>query len=140
MKKVTIILLVGLAVVVGFGSLFMSDLVAESTTYSDFKTAKENAEEVHVVGQWIRRDEAFYDTQRDLFHFWMQDTVSNVSQVIYGKPKPDNFESAERVVVMGKFHEDVFYADEILMKCPSKYNETGMGEDFTGIPEENNSF
>lgn len=140
MNKGTILLLVAVAVVAGFVGIYWTSMASESTSYSDFITAKSSGEDVHIVGSWIRREESYYDPQNDLFHFWMQDTVNNVSQVIYNDPKPNDFETAERVVVMGKFQEDIFYANSILMKCPSKYNEEGGEFTADGMKEENINF
>ena len=41
--------------------------------------------------------------------------------VIVKKAKPRDIEKSEKVVVTGKMNGDVFEANEILMKCPSKY-------------------
>ena len=46
-----------------------------------------------------------------------------LQKVRYNNPKPANFEEAEKVVVQGKNQGDVFVADNILVKCPSKYND-----------------
>ncbi|MBK8351531.1 MAG: cytochrome c maturation protein CcmE [Saprospirales bacterium] len=37
------------------------------------------------------------------------------------KAKPRDIEKSEKVEVTGKMNGDVFEANEILMKCPSKY-------------------
>jgi cytochrome c-type biogenesis protein CcmE len=47
-----------------------------------------------------------------------------VHKVRYNNPKPANFEEAEQLVVQGRTQDGVFVADNILVKCPSKYNET----------------
>lgn len=52
----------------------------------------------------------------------MEDEDGNISRVIYPKPKPNNFEQAEQLVVIGQMRNGVFYANDMLMKCPSKYN------------------
>ena len=142
MKKGTIALLLVAAAVGGFIGIYWASMASESTSYATFPTAKETQEEVHIVGSWIRRDESYYDAENDLFHFWMQDTTNNVSQVIYNDPKPNDFETAERVVVMGKYHgeDEIFYATSILMKCPSKYNEEGGEFTADGMREENDNF
>jgi cytochrome c-type biogenesis protein CcmE len=36
---------------------------------------------------------------------------------------PPDLQRSEQVVVIGSFREDVFVADKILLKCPSKYEE-----------------
>ena len=46
-------------------------------------------------------------------------------QVIYAKPRPANFEKAISIVAIGRYDEakNVFVADDMLVKCPSKYQE-----------------
>jgi cytochrome c-type biogenesis protein CcmE len=60
------------------------------------------------------------------FSFHMKDESGKVKKVVYSRPKPNNFEQADRLVVIGELRNDVFYADEMLMKCPSKYNATDV--------------
>jgi len=38
-------------------------------------------------------------------------------------PKPLNFEHADQIVLLGKYspERDIFEADRVLVKCPSKY-------------------
>jgi cytochrome c-type biogenesis protein CcmE len=43
--------------------------------------------------------------------------------VRYNNPKPANFEEAEQVVVEGRNQDGTFVAENILVKCPSKYND-----------------
>ena len=48
----------------------------------------------------------------------------NIEQKIYfNEPMPPDLYRSEQVVVIGSFKEDVFVADKILLKCPSKYQE-----------------
>ena len=42
------------------------------------------------------------------------------------EPMPPDFLRSEQVVVVGKYTDDVFVADQILMKCPSKYQEESV--------------
>ena len=37
--------------------------------------------------------------------------------------KPQDFERSEQIVLIGKVQGDEFHASDILMKCPSKYND-----------------
>ena len=43
--------------------------------------------------------------------------------MVYFNPKPQDFERSEQVVITGNMKNDVFVADKILLKCPSKYTE-----------------
>lgn len=53
----------------------------------------------------------------------MKDSEGQLKQVVLNKPKPQDFEMSEQIVVTGKMKDDVFEAHEILMKCPSKYKD-----------------
>jgi cytochrome c-type biogenesis protein CcmE len=45
-------------------------------------------------------------------------------EVVYNGPKPDLLRNEAQAIVTGKLGEDgVFYADELLLKCPTKYEE-----------------
>jgi cytochrome c-type biogenesis protein CcmE len=39
-----------------------------------------------------------------------------------------DFEKSEQIVVIGKMKGDIFYAKDILTKCPSKYSDTQTQE------------
>lgn len=52
------------------------------------------------------------------------DTNRIAQRVIYFNPKPQDFDKSEQVVITGAMRNDIFVADKILLKCPSKYVET----------------
>jgi cytochrome c-type biogenesis protein CcmE len=41
--------------------------------------------------------------------------------VHYNGVKPGNFEEAVQIVAVGTYHQGVFEAEQLLVKCPSKY-------------------
>ena len=58
--------------------------------------------------------------------FHVTDTLGNRAKVVYHFEKPYDMEKAERIVLKGKMHGDVFEIttkDGILIKCPSKYKD-----------------
>src|SRR5262245_54201360 len=65
-----------------------------------------------------------YDTNGN-FTFDLQDGTGKLVKVIYAKPKPANFEQAVSVVAIGHYDaaKGAFLADDMLVKCPSKYQE-----------------
>lgn len=126
MKKVNIGVLVGIAVL-GMVGITIFSLVGTGMgagKYTTFDKAKENGETAHIAGQWVRQNEAHYDGNIDLFRFYMADSTNKIQLVHYQEPMPVNFKEAERIVVEGAYKDEVFLADKIFMKCPSKYNET----------------
>jgi cytochrome c-type biogenesis protein CcmE len=46
-------------------------------------------------------------------------------KVVYVGPKPDLLKNEAQAIVTGKLGQDgVFYADELLLKCPTRYEES----------------
>ncbi|HKK46310.1 MAG TPA: cytochrome c maturation protein CcmE [Balneolaceae bacterium] len=116
-------LILGIAAIVGFTSLLMYNFGNSISTYTNFKQAS-NMESAHVVGTLDKSKDFGFSMKTKQFSFYMKDQNGNVRRVIYPKQKPNNFEQAKRLVVIGKMKNGVFYANDMLMKCPSKYNNT----------------
>jgi cytochrome c-type biogenesis protein CcmE len=60
----------------------------------------------------------------DLFSFYIIDSNGEERKVFFNGTKPNDFERSEQIVVVGKMKGTDFIASSILMKCPSKYNNT----------------
>jgi len=121
MKKIHIVFIVLIAVAI---AAIMST-VADSSTYSSFSAAAKNPEtEYHVVGKLIKEKPLEYNPQvnANLFAFYMKDNEGTELKVLFKGTKPQDFERSEQIVITGKAKGDVFQAEKILMKCPSKYN------------------
>lgn len=120
MRRNNVLLLAGLVL---FAAVMIYSFSGSLSSYTDLATAQKTGQDVHVVGRWVRQQEAHYDPTADRFTFFLQDSLKNVAQVVYADPKPANFERAEQVVVVGRFKNGAFHAKDILMKCPSKYQD-----------------
>jgi cytochrome c-type biogenesis protein CcmE len=59
------------------------------------------------------------------FTFLLQDENGEMVRVISDDPRPANFEQAISIVAIGRYdaQEEAFMADDLLVKCPSKYQE-----------------
>lgn len=114
-----VIIAIGIAALVG--SLY------DSSTYADLQQAIANpGREYHVVGVLDRSAEIVYEPSLNasLTTFTMVDLEGNRARVQLNKAKPQDFERSERLVLIGKATADgEFHARDMLMKCPSKYNE-----------------
>lgn len=121
MKLKTII---GTVAILAFGGMLFANFGSQVGGYQTFAKAEASGTRAHVVGQWEEDMPMQYDREANLFIFHMRDEQGNIRRVQYPKPKPANFEEAEQVVVEGYSNGDVFVAESILVKCPSKYNET----------------
>lgn len=115
--------LIGVVAMIAFASLLLLNFGSQVGGYMSFLDAEASGRSAHVVGMWMADRPVTYDRDRNVFSFWMEDEGGNVMRVEYPNPKPANFEDAERLVIEGKAHGDVFHASHILVKCPSKYND-----------------
>jgi len=79
---------------------------------------------VQLAGFLVPGEQGRYDADQN-FTFSMQDSTGKIVQVIYPKPKPANFEKAISIVAIGHYDaaKNAFMADDMLVKCPSKYQE-----------------
>ena len=121
MKKKTIF---GAILMVGFASLLLLNFGEQVGGYMNFEQAGDTGSRAHVVGKWVESEHYQYNPDTNQFSFMMEDDSGSIMRVIYNNPKPANFEDAESVVVEGQMKGEVFEAEYILVKCPSKYNET----------------
>ena len=131
MKKSYIILLVIIAVAVGV----ILSTTGDASQYVDFAQAAKMAGDgdddiVHVVGKLKKDAMGQYEgmiynpaTDPNYFEFLLTDTKNRTEKVLYFQPKPQDFEKAEQIVIIGHTKNDVFVAEKILMKCPSKYED-----------------
>jgi cytochrome c-type biogenesis protein CcmE len=121
MKKTHLIALVIIAVAI---AAIMSTL-ADASTYASFSEAGNNPKKVyHIVGKLNKEKPLVYNPQENanLFTFFLVDNNGMESKVVLEKSKPQDFEKSEQIVVIGKMEGGSFHASEVLMKCPSKYN------------------
>lgn len=132
MKKSHIIALGVIAVAI----VMIISTIGDASTYASFDEAKEmaknnNKASIHVVGELLKDNngkpkgmkyEPAIDPNR--FEFIMTDSLNNQQLVVFNQPKPQDMDKSEKVVVVGKMdlQKNCFNADQILLKCPSKYN------------------
>jgi len=97
----------------------------DMSSYSNFEEATRSGDRVKVTGTLAKEQPMKYDPENEpnIFHFTMKDVKGEERKVLLKKPKPQDFELSESIVLTGKMDGEVFVADEILMKCPSKYKE-----------------
>jgi cytochrome c-type biogenesis protein CcmE len=60
----------------------------------------------------------------EVLHNAVIDPHSKHMKVVYMGPKPDLLRDEAQAIMTGHLGDDgVFYADELLLKCPTRYNE-----------------
>ena len=89
--------------------------------YADFATAEKTGKKVQVKGEWMKEMESDFNADKAQFTFYMRDDNQKVMKVVLDGAKPNNFELATSVVAKGTISGDHFHANEVLTKCPSKY-------------------
>lgn len=123
----------GLVLILGFTSVLFMNFGQQVGGYMNFEEAQSTGVSAHVVGMWVESESFAYNATTNIFSFLMEDEAGTVRTVHYANPKPPNFEDAEKLVIEGHADGDVFVAENILVKCPSKYN------DARGLQEVNGS-
>lgn len=122
--------IIGLVLIVSFTSMLFLNFGQQVGGYMSFAEAEESGTKAHVVGMWVDSDQFRYDAASNVFSFRMEDEAGNVREVRYANPKPANFEDAEKVVIDGYAEGNHFVAENILVKCPSKYNDASGLEEY----------
>ena len=103
-------------------SLRASGAVIGDSIQYDPETLTLEFEIAHVPG-----DNAEIEAQGGLafvLHQAVTDPTRERIQVVYVGPKPDLLRDEAQAIMTGHLGEDgIFYADELLLKCPTKYEE-----------------
>ena len=115
--------IIGTVIIVAFALFSINSFEGAITPYVSISEAIESGESVQLKGQ--RVGEAHYDITESLFKFTLQDEQGKKIDVIYDGAKPGNFDQATEVVCQGVYKNGKFHAKNILVKCPSKYQEEG---------------
>jgi len=107
----------------------------DASTYADFDKAEmlgkiDEDSEVHIVGEMKKDSQGnivgmHYDpvANPNLFSFILKDEKGREERVTYFAPKPADIDKSEKVVIVAQYTKTGFIAKQILLKCPSKYNE-----------------
>lgn len=106
--------------------LVVVSMMTSSSKYVSFEEAISNPGKVYyVIGALPQNPNISYDPIKDpnRLEFSLVDKEGKEVRVIYPGPKPQDFEKSEEVVVTGYWDEknQIFYAQKVLLKCPSKY-------------------
>jgi len=116
--------LVGMAIILVFIIFAVFNLKKSLTPYVSFSEAVKTDAVVQVKGVRVVGSEAF-EPDNKLFRFKISDDHGKELEVVYHGVKPSNFEQATQVVVIGRYMSGKFEADQLLVKCPSKYQAEG---------------
>ncbi len=127
--------IVGIVIALIFIAIAVMSFDSSKIEYADFPEAKESGKTVQVIGTWDKSENYFYDSHKDEFVFKMLDEQGNSTYVVCQGAKPNNFDVAPMLVIKGKYQGERFAAQEILTKCPSKYE--GQFDEMQGAEHHN---
>lgn len=120
MKRTHIAIIVIIAVAIGA----IITTINDASTYVGFNRAEENPGTKYTVIGYLDKEAAMdYNARANRFTFTAIDKEGQKRKVFYNQPKPQDFERSEEITMKGYATDSAFVASEILMKCPSKYNE-----------------
>jgi len=110
-------LIVGCMVVAGFA---LKGSVRKSLTVQEVMAS--GGEPCGLYGEVVKGSDR-YDVMGSRLEFQIKDTKGDTIPVVYRKSKPANFSQASHVKAVGAYRDGAFQADELVLKCPSKYIE-----------------
>lgn len=116
--NIKIVLALGLlAVAAGVG---VTSFKKSVTPYINFTEARASSGLVQVNG--VLADKNYVArTEEQYLEFKLKDDKGQVMPVVYRGVIPGNFDQATSIVAIGRYKGDHFEAEQLLVKCPSKY-------------------
>jgi cytochrome c-type biogenesis protein CcmE len=125
MKTIHIIALVAIAVAVGI----LVSVAGDFGTYSNFDDVLKAPDQTHqIVGTLVVDKPIAFDAQSGEFTFSMKDKNGIEKPVVFHGAKPQDFERTEQIVLTGRLDGERFLAEDMLLKCPSKYDQSFTAE------------
>lgn len=122
MSRTNIVVILLVAILMGtLFSVFTNN--SESVVFA--RAFAEPGMEFKVSGTLDTDHPVVYDPLQDVAEtrFHMRDKNGEVREVLLTKAKPTGLEQSESIDLYGTVVDGQFIAGEMLMKCPSKYNE-----------------
>lgn len=121
-------------------------VIALAIVYLIFTTAQSTASYFLTVEELYAKDAEIYDrnvrvsgmvvgdsvdfNSRDLIlQFEIVGESGETLPVVFNGPKPDQMRDDAEAILQGKYDGSKFTAQELLLKCPSRYEESGFTEE-----------
>ena len=112
--------ILALVLLVVAATVGVSSFKRTMTPYIGFAEARTTTGLVQVNGKLADKDYVLKPEEQFL-SFKLRDEHGEVMPVEYRGVIPGNFDQAVSVVAIGKYQGDHFEAQQLLVKCPSKY-------------------
>ena len=114
--------ILGALLIAGFAALGVMEMMKSQTPYvttaAEVRSIKDRP--VQFMGSIVPGKIRYNDSDDEL-RFELKDEKSDTLKVRYKGVKPANFDSADKAVVRGTYSGGELVADQVLLKCPSKY-------------------
>ncbi len=111
---------VGGVLIVAFLAFGATSFKSNLTPYVSFDEAVQSGKQVQVAGALEEGSTQYVEATEEL-SFTILDGKGGSLPVLYKGVKPGNFEEATQIVVIGSYADGAFRTDQMLVKCPSKY-------------------
>ncbi len=133
MNVKVVLAMVLLAVAVAVGVTSFRDTM---TPYISFAEARRSSGLVQVNGALADKNYVAKPEEQYL-EFKLKDDHGEVMPVVYRGVIPGNFDQATMVVAIGRWQDQRFEAEQLLVKCPSKYQDEAAkgGRHPEGVPQ-----
>lgn len=116
--------IIGILIIAVFAVWGITSFMATTIKYVPLAEVADAQGTIQVMGK-IDFDSVQYDTDHSRLVFDVIDLEDQSSgrrlKIIYSGMVPGNFEQATSVVARGIYQDGALIADQLLVKCPSKY-------------------
>lgn len=121
MKKIHLVAIAIVAVAI----FILISASRDVTTYATFDQAAASSDRVKLVGTLVMDRPVEYNPEKDpnYLSFFLKDDNGEIRQVVLRAGKPQDFERSENIVLTGQMQGETFEASDMLLKCPSKYEQ-----------------
>lgn len=114
-----------LTAVVAMGAMVavISAFAANASPYVTFQQARASGgDRLHVIGT-VDKDSIHQDVRKHTLTFRLKDEKGETMTVDHRGDLPSGLSEAPKVVAIGGVQEGRFVSTDLILKCPTKYNE-----------------
>jgi cytochrome c-type biogenesis protein CcmE len=116
--------IVGAVIIIAFAVWGVSSFLTTTIKYVSIEDVPATDRTIQVMGA-IDFDTVEFDTDNSRLIFDITDpddrNAVNRLRIVYTGIVPGNFDQATSVVVKGRYRDGALIADQLYVKCPSKY-------------------
>ena len=112
-----------MAAALGFGAVAFKNSLVAYMPFQQAEAAASTGSTVQIMGIPVAGKTEFDSSTGDLDFVLREPDSGQTMPVVFKSPKPDNFDQAVKIAAIGHYDPSaqVFEADNLLVKCPSKY-------------------